>query len=152
MQLGHRFLDGVHIVIFDTSNSFHSGYIATIGSQRRHEASIDINVFDFTGFGVLFRYPGSNTIVRTKIDQQRMPWQKFQSTHMTVHAPQPPSLQPNLEPVSFMSSLKKESKVWFDRALLAISSGTRFPFTYKIGVVRNPADGKGEGFLVSHQK
>jgi len=57
---------------------------------------------------------------------------------MTVQAPHPPSPHPSFVPVNLRTSLKKDNRVWFGLAFEARSSGTRFPFTKRIGRVRYP--------------
>jgi hypothetical protein len=66
-------------------------------------------------------------------------WQSRLDT-MTVHAPQPPSLHPNLVPVKRSVSRRKESNVWLGRAAAASFSATRAPLTKRMGVVRYPEE------------
>jgi hypothetical protein len=44
MHINHRTLDRMHIVAFDSTNTFHGRYMASIRRQDRHQTSIHRNV------------------------------------------------------------------------------------------------------------
>ena len=57
MKISHGLLNGMQVIILDSSYSFYCGDMTPIRSQDRHQASIHRQVFDGAIMFVLFRDP-----------------------------------------------------------------------------------------------
>jgi len=130
----------MHVVVFHSSDTLHSGNMASISCQHRHEAGVDVVVFDFAAFTVFLGNPETRRSSGNSLQSttEQLLNADPEETYITVQAPHPPSAQPSFDPVNSMSSLRNDKRVWFDRALAATSSGTRFPLTKRSGWDRYP--------------